>query len=243
MANRAAALKKEPTTYEPRYHYPTKRSSPLTLVRSSFEEKPGNPEPLDYRALSDERAVSLFVESGDEEAFNQIVNRYRDIIYGYAMKLTRSPDDAEEILQDVFLILVEKLHTFRGNSKFSTWLYRIIVNACYMHVKHTNRKRDHEVSVDSYESPDHPAASVKSETIGPDEALLRRERMKLINEATDELSESNRLIFRLKEIEGFSNKEVGKVVGISVSAVKSRILRTRLYLRKKLVDYRSDMTC
>src|SRR5919109_4273428 len=85
--------------------------------------------------LTDEELVRAFLSNQDEGAFNELVNRYGDKIYRLALKITRNPSDAEEVLQEVFLTLIEKLYTFREDSKFSTWLYRVAANASYLNLK------------------------------------------------------------------------------------------------------------
>lgn len=84
-------------------------------------------EDHDLEDLRDEELVALFVAKRDEEAFNELVNRYGDRVYRLAYRLTGDPKDAEEVLQEVFIILAEKLSSFRSEAKFSTWLYRVAV--------------------------------------------------------------------------------------------------------------------
>lgn len=191
--------------------------------------------PFDYNEASDEALVSLYVNNQDEEAFNQIVQRYNEIITGFAIKLIRNPEDAEEIKQDVFLILVTKLHTFKGNSKFSTWLYKVTLNTCYKHLNDSKKRSKREIHIDESFLSQRPALDQLSKS--PDEIALYKERMKLISSAANELTENNQEIFTLKDIKGFSNAEVGEAMGLSISAVKSRVLRTRLSLREKISDY------
>ncbi|MGH7807647.1 MAG: RNA polymerase sigma factor, partial [Thermodesulfobacteriota bacterium] len=83
---------------------------------------------LRYKELSDEELVKGFVEDHDEKAFNEIVARYEDKIFRLAWRVAHNPNDAEDVLQDVLITLVEKLNTFRGESKFSTWLYTVAAN-------------------------------------------------------------------------------------------------------------------
>ena len=191
--------------------------------------------PFNYNEASDEILVELYVLNNDEEAFNQIVNRYNDIIMGFAMKMCQNSYDAEEVKQDVFLILVTKLHTFKGNSKFSTWLYRVTINTCYKYLNDSNKRNNKEVNIDEsiLEQNTIPSNWAKR----PDEAILHQERMNVIGSAINELTESNKTIFKLKDIKGFSNAEVGEFMGLSISAVKSRVLRTRLTLKEKISEY------
>lgn len=193
-----------------------------------------------YSDLSDEKLVRLFVEKKDEEAFNEIVNRYADKTFRLALRIIRNTHDAEEVLQEVFLSM-EKLNTFREESKFSTWLYRVTANACYMRLRANKRKHENEVSLEDYIPYDKTGVingiQIRDWSNRPDELLLSREGMDLIEKSVNELPIPYRLVFHLRDVEGLTNQEVAKVLGLTVSAVKSRILRARLFLRDKLSDY------
>ena len=188
--------------------------------------------------IPDEKLVELFITSNDEKAFEEIVNRYGDKIYGLAFRITRDHHSAEEVLQEVFLTLINKIHTFRGESKFSSWLYRVTANASYMYLRNY-KKYENDVSLENYVPYDENGTlmgriKVKDWSDRPDEALLSKEAMAIIERAINELPEPYRVVFHLRDIEGFSNEEV---LGISVPALKSRLHRARLFLRDKLSDY------
>src|SRR5574341_2661854 len=193
-----------------------------------------------YSDLSDEKLVRLFVEKKDEEAFNEIVNRYADKTFRLALRIIRNTHDAEEVLQEVFLSM-EKLNTFREESKFSTWLYRVTANACYMRLRANKRKHENEVSLEDYIPYDKTGVingiQIRDWSNRPDELLLSREGMDLIEKSVNELPIPYRLVFHLRDVEGLTNQEVAKVLGLTVSAVKSRILRARLFFSDKLSDY------
>jgi RNA polymerase sigma-70 factor (ECF subfamily) len=195
---------------------------------------------LDHKELSDEILVRNFVESQDEGAFNEIVNRYEDKIYRLALRITRNPSDAEDVLQEVFIILIEKLNTFHEESKFSTWLYRVAANVSYIQYK-TEEKYRILVSLESYVSYDGDGAligvEVKNWSDRPDEVFFSKEGMEMIEKAVNELPVAYRVVFHLRDVEGFSNEEVAKVLDLSLAAVKFRIHRARLFLRDKLSDY------
>lgn len=191
--------------------------------------------PFSYEEASDEALVSLYVNNEDEKAFNKIAERYNDIIMGFAMKLIRNSQDAEEVRQDVFLILATKLHTFKGNSKFSTWLYRVTTNTCYKYLNYNNKKSSKEINLNEIYTVIPSTSSNWNKR--PDEIALIKERANIISKAVSELSQSNREIFNLKDIMGCSNAEVGESVGLSIPAVKSRVLRTRLTLKEKISGY------
>lgn len=195
---------------------------------------------LERHDLPDEELVRMFVEERDERAFNEIVNRYGEKVFRLAVRITRSTHIADEVLQEVFLTLVEKLDSFREESTFSTWLYRVATNASLIQIR--NKKKDGKsMSLEDY-AP-HSENGMLSEILlkdwsySPDEIFAGKEGMEIIERAIDELPEKYRIVFHLRDIEGLSNEEVGDILGLSISAVKSRIHRARLYLRDSLSDY------
>jgi len=191
--------------------------------------------------LSDEKLVRYFVNNKDEESFNELVNRYTDKIYRIAFGITRDPNSAEDVLQEVFLNLTRKLDTFRGKSKFSTWLYRITVNASYVHLR-SEKKHENEISLENYAPYDENGTlmgKIKSKDWSnrPDILIFSNEAMQIIEKAVSKLPESYRVVFQLRDVEELSNKEVSEILDLTVPAVKSRIHRARLFLRDRLSDY------
>lgn len=193
---------------------------------------------LNRKKLSDEELVKAFLRDRDEEAFGEIVNRYGDKIYGLALRITRNPSDAEEILQEVLIALIKVLDRFRRESKFSTWLYRIAVNISYKHIRTEKKKYEKESSFEDYVSYDRDGAingvQIKDWSDRPDEELQRRKGIEAVENAVSELPELYKIVFHLRDVEELTNTEVAKSLGLSVTAVKSRILRARLFLRDRL---------
>ena len=230
MKESNAVLKKPETPYEPDFDYEINSKSHLKYHQIYSL-------PFDYDKASDERLVGLYVNNHDEEAFNSIVNRYSNMIMGFAMKLIRNSYDAEEIKQEVFLILATKLHTFKGNSKFSTWLYKVTLNMCYKFLNESKKRTNKEIQLDIPECLETQLPSPSNWAMKPDEVILYKEKMRAIKNAVNELTHSNKTIFDLKDVKGFSNAEVGELMGLSISAVKSRVSRNRLSIRQKVSSY------
>jgi RNA polymerase sigma-70 factor (ECF subfamily) len=208
------------------------------LVRSMERKAADNRHGIsDYKGLSDEGLVRSFVEDGSESAFSELVNRYADKIYRLALRITHNPSDAEDVLQEVFITLVEKLGTFQGESKFSTWLYRVASNASLIHLRAETKYRN-VVSLEDYAPYEKDGVlrgiQAKDWSGRPDEMLLSKEVMEIIESAVSELPEPYRMVFHLRDVEGLANIEVAKILGLSLPNVKSRILRARLFLRDKL---------
>jgi RNA polymerase sigma-70 factor (ECF subfamily) len=210
-------------------------------VFDSFSNKYSGDRVLNYGALSDEELVKSFLQNNDVEVFTQLVNRYSNKIYGLALRITRNPSDAEEVLQDVFLTVLKKLDTFREESKFSTWIYRVTANASYMRLRVEKKKYENQANLRNYVSYNDSGTlrgvQLRDWSDRPDEALLSREGLEIIEKAVSELPEDKRMVFHLKDIEGLSNKEVAEILGLSIPAIKSRIHRARLLLRARLSDY------
>ena len=218
------------------------------LSVSKFQELPNlNANYQDYLDIDnskDEALVKLFVDTQNEEAFTELVNRYSDKVYRLAYRITGNPDDAEEVLQEVFIILVEKLGTFRQESRFSTWLYRVAANASYMFLRGGKKDKQSKVSIDDYKPyNDHGVLQGVEDTDWseiPDYKLLSQEGTQLIEKAINELPEEYKIVFHMKDIEGMTSKEIAKVLNLSLPAVKSRVLRARLFLRDRLSNYYTE---
>jgi len=190
---------------------------------------------------SDEELVDIYTNTGDETAFDEIVSRYSDRIYGFALRITRNTSDAEEVFQEVFLILTKKLDTFRAKSKFSSWLYRVTLNATYMYLR-SQKKHVSNISLENYYPYDEKGTLMgrimdKDWSSRPDIIIFSKEALNIIDESINELPESYRTVFHLRDIDGLSNEEVAEVLEISIPAVKSRLHRARLFLRDRLSDY------
>lgn len=195
---------------------------------------------FEHHDLPDEELVRMFVKERDEGAFNEIANRYGEKVFKLALRITHSAHLADEVLQEVFLTLVEKLNSFREESTFSTWLYRVATNASLIQIR--NKKRHGKsMSLEDYvpynEKGMLSEVLLKDWSYSPDEIFAGKEGMDLIERAINGLPEKYRIVFHLRDIEGLSNEEVGDILGLSISAVKSRIHRARLYLRDRLSDY------
>lgn len=192
------------------------------------------------RATSDHALIEA-ARGGDNRAFSALVRRYEDTVYRFALKVCRDPDKASETLQDTFINVFRKLHTFDGRSKFSTWLYTIVTNNCLM--KHRRRKRDLlEESLEAFdEGPagdhkeGHPSIARWEHT--PAHAVLETELKQVLEEAIQALPPEYRVVFVLRDMEEKTTEETANIIGISVEAAKSRLRRARAFLRSRLDPY------
>ena len=191
--------------------------------------------------LSDQQLINKFVNDNDDQAFELIVSRYMEKIYNLAYRITRDHYQSEDVLQEVYITLIKKLHTFRGDSKFSSWLYRVTANASYMLLR-AEKKYEHDLSLEDYVPYDSKGTLTgrihhKDWSSRPDIVIYIKEALEILEKAVDELPEAYRVVFYLRDIDGLSNEEVSQVLEISVPAAKSRIHRARLYIRAKVSDY------
>ena len=194
--------------------------------------------PTAHPALSvgafDESALVARAQAGDSAAFTTLVEHYQRKIYRIGKNITQNNEDAEDVLQETFLKAYEHLRGFQGNSKFYTWIVRIAVNEALMKLR--KRKGDRFVSLD--EPIETGEEEVKREIAvwddNPEQRYSREEMQRILDEAVDDLKPDFRTVFVLRDIEELSTEETADALGISVPAVKSRLLRARLALREKL---------
>jgi RNA polymerase sigma-70 factor (ECF subfamily) len=182
----------------------------------------------------DESTLVARAQAGDAEAFTTLVNQYERKIYRLAKNITQNDEDAEDVLQEAFLKAYEHLSGFKGDSKFYTWIVRIAVNEALMKLR--KRKSDRFVSLD--EPLETGEEEVKREVAvwedNPEQHYSQEEMQKILNEAVESLKPDFRTVFVLRDIEEMNTEETAETLGISVPAVKSRLLRARLALREKL---------
>jgi RNA polymerase sigma-70 factor (ECF subfamily) len=185
-------------------------------------------------ATFDESALVARAQAGDAQAFTELVNHYERKIYRLAKHITQNDEDAEDVLQETFLKAYEHLDTFQGNSKFYTWIVRIGVNEALMKLR--KRKGDRTVPLD--EPVDTGEEMVAREIAvwedNPEDRYSREEMREILDHAVESLKPDFRTVFVLRDIEELSTEETAETLGISVPAVKSRLLRARLALREKL---------
>jgi len=174
-------------------------------------------------------------KGGDEAAFNEMVGRYWDRIYGMVHQLLRNQQDAEEVTQDAFIRAHRALGNFRGDSAFSTWLYQIATNLARNRYWYWwRRKRDKTVSFDQPVSDDNstPLSEVFStEMDTPGDITVTQELVDHIAVGMEKISAKHREVLILRNVKNMSYEEIAEVLDISVGTVKSRIARARESLR------------
>ena len=190
--------------------------------------------PVNNSAAFDEQELVTRAQTGDSDAFAALVERYQNRIYRLAKNITQNNEDAEDVLQEAFLKAYSHLDTFQRNARFYTWIVRIAVNEALMKLR--KRKTDRTVPLD--EPVDTGEETVNREIAGwddnPEQRYSQEEMQQILNAAVEDLKPDFRAVFALRDIEELSTEETAEALGISVPAVKSRLLRARLALREKL---------
>ncbi len=182
----------------------------------------------------DEASLVARAKAGDANAFSELVRHYDRRVFRMAKQITQNDDDAEDVLQEAFLKAYTHLDDFQGNSKFYTWIVRIAVNEALMKLR--KRRSDRSVPLDEPidTGEDEVAREIAVWDENPEETYSREELAELLDEAIQSLKPAYRTVFILRDIEELSIEETAEALGLSISAVKSRLLRARLQLREKL---------
>lgn len=176
------------------------------------------------------------LRAGDRAEFARLVGAYSAQVYRLALKMLGNPTDAEDVLQNTFLKAFQHLPTFEARSSLATWLYRIAANEALMML----RKQRPEISVDEAdESSDETQVPLQLTDwcCLPEQEFVSAEARRQLDRAIQKLPEKLRVVFLLRDIEGLSIKEAGDALGLTETAVKTRLLRARLHLRESLSDY------
>lgn len=199
------------------------------------------------RVVEEETLVER-LRNGDMAALEVLMEQYAARVYRLAHGITRNEADAEEVVQDVFLTVVRKIHTFEGRAALGSWIYRVTTNAAL--IKRRGKRSSVEVSLEDHLPkflPDGHRAGDQAFLLTdwsqtPEQDLLSKETRALLQRAIDELPEHYRAVLVLRDVEGLSNEETAEALGESVSSVKSRLHRARMALREEVTRFFAPST-
>jgi RNA polymerase sigma-70 factor (ECF subfamily) len=176
----------------------------------------------------------------EPDAAERLVERYGDRVYRLAMRITGLREDAEEAAQDALWTIARKVNMFKGESAFGSWIYRITANAAYQKLR-TRRQKAAEIALDdvlpSLDGDGRHFEPMDDWSNRVDEKALQGELREVLQRAIDGLPSDYRTALVLHDVEGLSNPDIAEALGISLPAVKSRVHRSRLFVRKQLSDY------
>ena len=182
---------------------------------------------------------------GDNDAFGELIRRYENFVYNIVYHAIGNRDDAFDVSQEVFIKAFRALKNFRGDCKFSTWMYKIAVNASKDYIREKSKRNT--VSLSDWtddDSGDEATVSIKPPEIvedsidaRPEDAYERNERRELVREAIASLSEDHKSIIILRDIEGYSYEDIAEMLNLEIGTVKSRLNRARNGIREYLKEW------
>ena len=205
-------------------------ASRLIKGRSSMKPNLNSLKASTTGDLSENEAVRL-AQEGDSEGFERLYQLHGRRVYGLCLRMMKNPTEAEDLTQDAFLQTFRTIHTFRGDSRFSTWLHRVTVNVVLMHL----RKRKHpELSLDETRQPSDESPKPSVEVGGPDLNLNGVIDRVNLEKAIDQLPHGYKKMLILHDIEGYQHNEISRIMGCSVGNSKSQLHKARQRLRALL---------
>ena len=185
------------------------------------------------REKSDTELIKEF-KAGNQRSFEELIQRYSAKAFSLISRLTRDQEDSEEVLQDVFVTVYRKIDGFEGKASFSSWFYRITVNAAFMKLR--KRKQDRTIAIEDAVPDFRNSMQLRcSELTEADVIAERQQLIDALEDAIAKLPDEYRPVFILRDIDGMTSREVSKILDLSVPAVKSRLHRSRLMLRRRLL--------
>ena len=201
---------------------------------------PTSTPPAAAAAVATDQELVAKAQAKDYAAFEQLLDRYEDKIFRLAYRFVRNESEAKEILQDTFLTIWRKLDTFKGDSQFSSWLYRVAANTALMRLR--SQRRHPEVSTEDLpigylDNYGQLPPAIDNWAKRPDEELASDELRRHIQASVDALPEIYRTVFLIRDVEGLSTEETADVLQISVPTVKTRLHRARIALRDAITAY------
>lgn len=182
-------------------------------------------------------ALVASAREGDVQAFEKLVTKYDRQVFRIAQHITQNREDAQDVVQDAFLKAYEKLDQFQGNSKFYTWLVRIAVNESLMRLR--KRRTGKMVSIDDDIETEEGSVprDLADWSPNPEQNYSQAELAEILRKTIQGLPHGFRIVFVLRDVDGLSTEETAETLGLSIPAVKSRLLRARLQLRERLSRY------
>ncbi len=186
---------------------------------------------------NDEAVLVGAARKGDIGAFEELVRRYDRNVFRIAQHITQNREDAEDVVQDAFLKAYQNLGQFQGQSKFYTWLVRIAVNEALMRLRRRRPERMVSLDEDVKTEEDSMPREIADWSPNPEQQYTQGELKDILGRTIQGLPASFRTVFVLRDVEGLSTEETAEALGLSIPAVKSRLLRARLQLRERLNKY------
>jgi RNA polymerase sigma factor (sigma-70 family) len=179
------------------------------------------------------------LKRNDESAFKTIVETWKDMVFNTALGIVQNAEDAEDVAQEVFIQVYESIQSFKGESKFSTWLYRITITKSMDHLRKKKRKKRFAF-IQSLFGLNNEVLHDPPDFNHPGVALDNKEKAAILFKAIEKLPETQKIAFTLHKIEGLSYQEVSQIMNSTLSSVESLLHRAKNNLKKHLTDYYSN---
>ncbi len=179
------------------------------------------------------------LKQGDASAFREVVESSQGLVYNTALGIVQNPEDAEDVAQEVFVQLYESIHSFKGESRLSTWLYRVTVSKSMDHLRKKRRKKRFAF-VQSLFGANEELVHDPPDFVHPGVRLDNKEKAAQLFKAIDQLPEKQKIAFTLNRLEGLSYQEISEIMNLSIASVESLLHRARKNLRKTLETFYLD---
>jgi len=180
------------------------------------------------------------LKKGDQQAFRMIVESWKDMVYNTSLGIVQNSEDAEDVTQEVFVQVYESVNQFKGDSKFSTWLYRIAVTKSLDHLRKKKRKKRFAF-VQSLFGPNEEEVNHQPDFQHPGISMENKENAAVLFRAIEKLPDNQKTAFTLHKLEGLSYQEIAEIMETTVSSVESLMHRAKGNLKKFLTDYYQNM--
>jgi RNA polymerase sigma-70 factor, ECF subfamily len=185
-----------------------------------------------------ERTLLRRLRDRDEQAFRELIEGHRDRVFNITYRMLGNRSEAEDVAQEVFITVFKTIDSFREESKFSTWLFRVTVNHCKNRIKYLARRHDRDrEELDETQHEVNGAAAGPPAHAAPDRALAGAQLEALLQDAIAKLDDDHRVVVVLRDVEDLTIEEICEITGLPDGTVKSRLHRARLALRKKLARH------
>lgn len=183
-----------------------------------------------------ERSLLRRLRDRDERAFTELLTEHRDRVFNITYRMLGNRAEAEDVAQEVFISVFKTIDSFREESKFSTWLYRVTVNHCKNRIKYLARRheRDRDELDETSSQANGAVNGAPVRAAQPDKALASAQMERLLQDAIASLDDDHRAVVILRDVEDLSIEEICEITGLPDGTVKSRLHRARLVLRKKM---------
>lgn len=187
-------------------------------------------ENLSDKGLYDYKLVKRALENGDQKAYAELMGRYRDSVYYMLLKMVNNKDDAEDLTVEAFGKAFKRLSQYTPNFAFSTWLFRIATNNCIDFIR---RKRKNTFSLDrpiEDEEGGEMVVDIKSETLDPEEHIMKKQKVMLLHDLVDKLKPRYRTLIEMRYFQELSYEEIAAELDLPLGTVKAQLFRAREFL-------------